>query len=108
MQDSHKRYVTVPKANVKHNCYVEATRNPGYFELFELHESDIVALHESGFLDSMNEKYGLMLDDFEGGVISEDLAFVVSEAEKISEQCPSVREAALLALRYGTSINFEL
>lgn len=108
MEDSHDRYITVGKDSDVFNCYYESTMQPDRIVVYPIHEADLDALYDSGFLDAVNNRYDLMLGDFEGGVISENLDFVLSEAEKIKDSCPKLYEAAKAAVEYGTSINFEL
>lgn len=107
MEDSHDRFIVVPTREVEFPCYVEAVAHPDNFEVFELHESEFWSIYDTGFLRAVNKRYHLMLDDFEGGKISENLDFVLSEAERVKDVCPTLYKAAEAAVRYGTLIDFE-
>ena len=108
MMERDDRMLTVPKDKDTPITSKNLSEHPDLFAVFDLPGSEFWKLYDLGVLEQLNKHFHLMLDDYEEGRITQDFGFVLSEAEKVKEDCPTFYEASKVAAEYGTLIDFEL
>lgn len=108
MEEGHQRFIAVPRNDAGRREYFHTTNSTENITFYSLPEEEFLRIYDSGFLWEMNERFGLMLDDYESGRIDEDFDYVLSEAEKIKDSCPTLYNAAAQACDSKIEIRFAL
>ena len=108
MSETRERFIAVPKNDEGRHEYFRTTNSTENIAFYFLSEEEFLRIYDSGFLWEMNERFGLMLDDYESGRINSDFDYVLSEAEKVKDLCPTLYNAALQARDSKIEIRFAL